>query len=58
MSGKYQEPETIKTVIDKIEKRKWILPGIQRSFVWDTNRICRLFDSLMQGYPINDMESF
>ena len=29
------------------------LPNIQRSFVWSEEQICRLFDSLMQRYPIN-----
>jgi hypothetical protein len=29
-----------------------VLPAIQREFVWDTDQICRLFDSLMRRYPI------
>ena len=28
------------------------LPAIQREFVWDTNRIERLFDSIMADFPI------
>ncbi len=28
-----------------------MLPAIQREFVWRPEQICRLFDSLMQGYP-------
>ena len=28
------------------------LPAIQREFVWDTNRIERLFDSIMSDFPI------
>ena len=28
-----------------------MLPAIQREFVWRPGQICRLFDSLMQGYP-------
>ncbi len=49
----YQTPITIKTVIDKIRKRHYVLPSIQREFVWDTNQIETLFDSLMRDYPIS-----
>lgn len=55
MPGRYQPAETIKNIISKIENREWILPGIQRKFVWDTERIINLFDSLMQGYPIGTL---
>lgn len=30
-----------------------MLPAIQREFIWKIPQICRLFDSLMQGFPIN-----
>jgi len=55
LSGRYQPQETIRNIISKIEKREWILPGIQRKFVWDTERILNLFDSLMRGYPIGTL---
>ena len=55
MSGKYQPAESIKNVIEKISSRTWILPSIQRRFVWDTERIANLFDSLMLGYPIGTL---
>ena len=55
MPGRYQTAESIRNVIDKIEKRDWILPSIQRKFVWDTERIINLFDSLMQEYPIGTL---
>ncbi|MEV6055239.1 DUF262 domain-containing protein [Streptomyces sp. NPDC052107] len=29
-----------------------MLPAIQREFVWSRDKITRLFDSLMRGYPI------
>ena len=32
-----------------------ILPALQRDFVWKPKDICKLFDSLMRGYPINTM---
>ena len=49
MPGRYQPAETIKSVIEKIDTREWILPSIQRRFVWDTDRIENLFDSIMQS---------
>ena len=55
MPGRYQPVETIKSVIEKIDTREWILPSIQRRFVWDTDRIEILFDSIMQGYPIGTL---
>lgn len=32
-----------------------ILPDIQRDFVWDNQKICKLFDSILRGYPIGNM---
>lgn len=49
----YQTPITIKTAIDNIRKRNYLLPSIQREFVWDTDQIETLFDSLMRDYPIS-----
>jgi uncharacterized protein with ParB-like and HNH nuclease domain len=49
----FQTPITIKQVIDDIHNRKMFLPAIQREFVWKTDRIEKLFDSILQGYPIN-----
>lgn len=48
----YQTPITIKGAINNIEKRHYLLPSIQREFVWGTNQIETLFDSLMRKYPI------
>jgi uncharacterized protein with ParB-like and HNH nuclease domain len=48
----FQAPLTIKKVIENIHKKKYLLPAIQREFVWGTDQIERLFDSLMQGYPV------
>lgn len=48
----FQAPLTIKKVIDNIHRKKYLLPAIQREFVWGTDQIERLFDSLMQGYPV------
>ena len=47
----YQTGDTIKNTLDEIYRHKLVLPAIQREFVWRPEQICRLFDSLMQGYP-------
>lgn len=49
----YDTPQTIKYVIDKIDNGDYLLPAIQRKFVWSNLQIEALFDSILQGYPIN-----
>lgn len=49
----YLPPITIKDTIENIKKRCYVLPSIQREFVWNTNQIETLFDSLMRDYPIS-----
>lgn len=46
--------ETIATVLPKLNN-SWFLPSLQREFVWNTERICELFDSLMRAYPISSL---
>ena len=48
----YQTPITIREALSHIESEAYLLPSIQREFVWSQNQIEILFDSLMQGYPI------
>ena len=48
----FQTPITIKEAIDNIHNNRYVLPAIQREFVWQPHQIERLFDSLMRGYPI------
>ena len=50
----YQQGGTIKDAVDGIASRKYVLPAIQREFVWNKEQICTLFDSLMQGYPFGE----
>ena len=47
----YQTGQTIKETLDEIHRHDLVLPAIQREFVWEPKQICRLFDSIMQGYP-------
>lgn len=49
----FQAPITIKEAIDAIYSRHYLLPAIQRKFVWGSDRIEMLFDSILRNYPIN-----
>jgi uncharacterized protein with ParB-like and HNH nuclease domain len=48
----FQTALTIRETLLNIDSKKYLLPSIQREFVWDVDRITKLFDSLMLGYPI------
>lgn len=48
----FEAPLTVKETVDNIHKNKYLLPAIQREFVWNTSQIERLFDSLMRDFPI------
>ena len=50
----HQQGGTIKNALDKIASNEYVLPAIQREFVWSPQQICALFDSVMQGYPFGD----
>ena len=47
--------QTIAEALAGIQHRRYVLPAIQREFVWGTDRICALFDSLMRDYPISSL---
>ncbi len=53
MASGFAKPITIKEAIDNILLRKYLIPAIQRKFVWSSGQIEVLFDSIMRGYPIN-----
>lgn len=53
MSSGFKKPITIKDALDKIYRREFLLPAIQRKFTWSSNQIEMLFDSILRGYPIN-----
>lgn len=48
--GKYED-YCITEIVEKVNVR-YFLPHIQRPFVWQEDKILRLFDSLLRGYPI------
>lgn len=53
MESGFKTPITISDAIEYIESRKFLLPAIQRKFVWSSEQIEVLFDSIMRDYPIN-----
>lgn len=48
----FQAPISISDAISQIRAHRFLLPAIQREFVWGPEKIEWLFDSLLQGYPI------
>lgn len=49
----FEDAKTIADVLRGIQQQDYVLPAIQREFVWDPDtQVVRLFDSLMRGYPI------
>lgn len=49
----FQTPITISDAIKKIESNQFLLPAIQREFIWSHSKIEWLFDSIMRNYPIS-----
>jgi hypothetical protein len=47
----YQSGLTVREALEAVSRNQYVLPAIQREFVWKPDQISRLFDSLMQGYP-------
>lgn len=53
MTSRFETPISIREAINKIDTREYLLPALQREFVWSSEQIEVLFDSLMRDYPIN-----
>ena len=47
-----EAPITIREAVLAVQQRDYLLPSIQREFVWTAEKIEVLFDSLMRGYPV------
>lgn len=47
-----EAPISVGEAVLAIESRDYLLPSIQRDFVWDAERTEKLFDSLLRGYPV------
>lgn len=48
----FQPPITVARALAHVHARQYVLPAIQREFIWSPAQICLLFDSLLRGYPI------
>jgi hypothetical protein len=44
----FEKPITIEKVIKGIQANQYVLPAIQREFVWSAEQIEKLFDSLLK----------
>ena len=49
------EKATIMAVLNRIHSGDLILPDIQRDFVWGTDRIYKLLDSILRSYPFGTL---
>ena len=47
------EHKTLFEVLNDIDKRKYVMPAFQREYVWELDRIEKLWDSILQGYPFS-----
>jgi uncharacterized protein with ParB-like and HNH nuclease domain len=43
---------TVINLLNQIKQEEVVLPAIQRDFVWPQDKVLRLLDSVMRGYPI------
>ncbi len=50
----HQQGGTIEAALKGIASYQFVLPAIQREFVWQPEQVCDLFDSLMQGFPFGE----
>jgi Protein of unknown function DUF262 len=48
----FLEPRPIAEALRRLDQGLYVLPAVQREFVWAERKIIALFDSLMRGYPI------
>ena len=53
--SQFQMPINIYQAMEYINNNYYLLPAFQREFVWKSEQIEKLFDSLMRGYPTSSM---
>src|SRR4051812_25312808 len=51
----YETAKTVEHVLKQIHARNYLMPAIQREFVWGPGQIAKLVDSLMRGYPVGSL---
>lgn len=47
----YKPGGSVRDALSNIEQKNWVLPAIQREFVWKPAQVTGFFDSLMRGFP-------
>jgi len=53
MSNLQDNQITIFEAMQNIKKGKYVMPAFQRQYIWDMERIEKLWDSILLGYPIS-----
>lgn len=54
----HKEPMTIAAALKLVQKNEFVLPAIQREFVWKAPQVIKIFDSIMRGYPVGSFLSW
>jgi hypothetical protein len=49
----FETPITVRQAVQNVLDGRYLLPSIQREFVWAPEQIETLFDSILRGYPIS-----
>ena len=49
----FETPITARLAIENVLNGRYVLPSIQREFIWEPEQIEMLVDSLLRGYPIS-----
>lgn len=47
------ENKTLFEILSNIDSNKFVMPAFQRNYEWDLDRIEKLWDSILQGYPFS-----
>lgn len=47
------EHKTLFEILQNIDTNKYVMPAFQRNYEWDLDRIEKLWDSILQGYPFS-----
>jgi len=46
---------SVRNLVQMVDDRQLVLPAMQRPFVWDEDRMVRLMDSLLRGFPLGSL---
>lgn len=55
MKGRLMLDISLKGILAQIDQGNIVLPAMQRPFVWQEERIARLIDSLLRGFPLGSV---